>query len=218
MNDSVVTFEQYAAAIGAVHHALETTHPDSWVPKIVQSGLSSDGMRWEAVYDVDGTDAGASWGGLTTFDGAKPIFHPRSDPATAFEEAYSGAMLRLVKDDKECALFACPVGRAVLLPAARRSGQARRPHGAWIAPPVDVVVGFQAGTDAPLTLAWHGDCVYPMIGRKGQQPCFSVPPGATAVVCAALDTRHRRAVALFADASRDLTKRAAAAGRPQPPA
>lgn len=191
MDKNAVTQEQYDAAIEAIHHVVNTTDPATWVPKIVKRGRDACGNP-DAVYDVDGESCYASWGGLLMYDSVSKTTAqiPRTDPVSRFNEAQSGALLRLVTMKGECTLFASPIGDAV------------RRDGAWIAPLVDVVVGFLSPGVAPdasttLTPAWDAERVYPMIGLQTEQThAFSVPPDTCVVVCATLNTEHRRAVAL----------------------
>lgn len=193
---SVVTEEEFADVVRAIHKAVKTGSCSKWYPKVVRREEHTTEDQ-DTVYItkllVDGHERGTGF------------HHAKGEPEfTEFDrmvhEAQAVALLRLVTDRKmQCALFAMPAFKAI----DKDTGELKCG--------VDAVVGFVRGQDmTTFKWAWDGVGVFPMITVMSRgnfawalesvsRPDDIEDDDVVYVICAALAAEARHRLALFRD-------------------
>lgn len=166
----------FVEAIHHVHAAVAESDIEFWWPKRLNTETGMFQTMSTFTYDLGQGRTGC--GG-----------HPGNNEHS---HAHMAAYLRLNEFKEPCTLFAFPIEDAI------------DETGNWKASAQgeDIVVGYISSVDDTFTItpAWKRTSVYPMIGNQFSDVVFDVPRSAKWLLCAALDTPYRRAVALYGQA------------------
>lgn len=143
--------KEYIEAIQHVNNCILTDNRETWWPTIVK---------------IEGNYKTHSINGIEM---------KTQVPDNAFSDSYANSLLRLLKYESPCELFAYPVGNGII--------------------PIDIIVGFMS-EDKSLILGWDKTRVFPMIGMKsGYLP--DIPENTKWIIGASLNKDYRKAVALY---------------------
>lgn len=146
--------EKYINAIAAVNYCVLNDNRETWWPKIIRKETD-----FRTYYDIDGIEVGSC----------------SYKENNAFDDALSSSLLRIIKKNVPCALFAYPIEFRIR--------------------PIDIIVGFMK-EDKELVLAWNNKSVYPLIGNQWYSQ--TIPKDTKWIIGASMDTDYRRAISRFA--------------------
>jgi len=172
----------YKEAIEHIHSTIKDITFESLFPKVKEEHMK-DFKIYKRFYDIDGETCG---GGSD-----KELYN--INKINNFELGYEYALLKLIKYNTPCALFACPINEVLTENYVFSKANL-----------IDVVVGFMIDDDLNNIIpAWNNTSVYPIIGHYTHSYIFpNVPSEAKWIVCAALNSFDRKVVSLYSQSKK----------------